>query len=62
MVGALANRAAQLMREDLEEQGLITLLGLYLLVVRSLLTDEAEGVFVLLLSSQLSPHTEKERE
>ena len=62
MVGALANRAAQLMWDDQEEQGLITLLGLYLLVVRSLLTDEEKGVFVLLLSSQLSPHTEKERE
>jgi hypothetical protein len=62
MVGALADRAAQLMREDQEEQGLITLLGLYLLVVRSLLIDEEKGVFVLLLSSQLSLHTEKERE
>jgi hypothetical protein len=62
MVGALANRAAQLMWDDQEEQGLITLLGLYLLVVRSLLADEEKGVFVLLLSSQLSPHTEKERE
>ena len=62
MVVSLANRADQLMREDLEEQGLITLLGLYLQVLRSLLTDEEKGVFVLLLSSQLSLHTEKERE
>jgi hypothetical protein len=50
------------MREDQEEQRLITLLGLSLLVVRSLLTDEEKGVFVLLLSSQLSLHTEKDRE
>ena len=40
------------MREDLEKRGLITLLWLHLLVVRSLLPDEEKGVFVLLLPSQ----------
>jgi len=66
-------RAAYLRQDDLEEQEAIALLGLNLkaiwlwrtpclLVARPLLPDGEKGVFVLLLSSQLSPHTVEERE